>query len=178
MNSCSTRQPSDRHLRDLHFRSIREDDWTRLQRFHRRLSGTTVALRFHGGKRELSTPLAHYFTQLDGHDRVGLVATTGTRGRIVGVARYERLTASSAEVAFVVEDAYQGHGVGRRLMQRLTIVALENGISEFVADVLTGNIQMMRLLQETGPTTVTREGGESVVRVALSRTTHTPSFQG
>ena len=46
--------------------------------------------RFFGAKRELSEPLAHRFTQLDGQNDVGLVATTGTRGRIIGVGRYNR----------------------------------------------------------------------------------------
>src|SRR5437588_577546 len=136
--------PAAATLRNVRFRPIRPNDWHRLQRFHQRLSDTTVELRFHGAKRNLSNPLAHYFTDLDGHDNVAIVATTGTRGRIIGVARYNKITATSAEVAFVVEDAYQHHGLGHRLMQRLRRVALANGITEFVAGVLPRHVPMLR----------------------------------
>lgn len=156
-----------RATRNLHFRPIRPDDWRRLQLFHDRLSEATVRRRFHASKRVLTTPLAHYFTDLDGHDNAAILATTGTRGRIVGVARYNRISPTCAEVAFVIEDAYQHHGVGRRLMQRLRALALENGITEFVAEVLPGNTPMFRLLREAGPTRVNVEGGECEVYVDL-----------
>lgn len=155
-------------LHNIHFRHIRPDDWHRLQLFHSRLTETSVQLRFHGAKRELSEPLAHRFTELDGQDNVAVVATTGTRGRIVGVGRFFRIGPSCAEVAFVVEDAYQGCGVGGRLMQHLVGEARRNGITEFEAEVLPGNIAMLRLLEETGPVYVRREAGVCEVRADIS----------
>jgi len=165
---CALRGECGTPLRNIRFRPIRPDDWHRLQLFHDRLTETTVQLRFHGAKRELSAPLAHRFTQLDGRNDVAIVATTGTRGRIVGVARYFRLDATSAEVAFVVEDVYQGQGIGRRLMQHLAETARRNGISEFVAEVLPGNVPMLRLLQGLGPIRVRHDGGVDEVRVDLT----------
>ena len=158
-------------LRNIHFRLIGPDDWHRLQEFHKRLSSTTIELRFHGAKRELSTPLAHFFTDVDGHDRVAIVATTGTRGRIVAVARYTRITQALAEVAFVVEDVYQGRGIGRQLMQRLKAAAVENGITQFVADVIPGNVPMFRLLESAGPIRSHFEQGECEVYVNLTSDT-------
>src|SRR5689334_3448593 len=134
---------TERDLHNIHFRRIRPEDRTRLQRFHKRLSLDTVELRFHAAKAELSEPLARRFTEIDGHNEAAIVATTGTRGRIVGVARYFRLGPTSAEVAFVVEDAYQGRGIGHRLMDRLTALALEEGIDEFIAYVRPGNTPMI-----------------------------------
>lgn len=131
-------------------RQIRPDDWHRLQRFHRSLSPATIARRFHGAKAELSEPLAHRFTDLDGVDEAAIVATDPESGRIVGVARYGRLGPGCAEVAFVVEDAYQGHGLGRQLMWRLADLALRNGITTLVAEILPGNVPMMRLMHEVG----------------------------
>src|SRR5579859_701394 len=100
----------EERLHNIHVRPIRPDDWRRLQRFHARLSQQTVALRFHGAKKYLSIPLAFQLTHVDGHDNAAWVATTGSRGRIIGVARYFRLSRSCAEVAFVIEDGYQHHG--------------------------------------------------------------------
>lgn len=154
-------------LHDIHFRSIRPDDWRKLQRFHARLSPTTVQHRFHGSKRELSVPLAHTFTQVDGVNDAAIVATIGTRGRIIGVARYCRLSPVAAEVAFVVEDEYQGRGIGGRLMRHLRDLALANGITVFVAEVLTDNIPMLRLLTHIGPTRKHYERGCCEVEVDL-----------
>jgi RimJ/RimL family protein N-acetyltransferase len=150
---------TSRQLHDLRFRQIQSDDWRRLQRFHLRLSSMTVELRFHGAKRELSVPLAHKLTDMNGKDDVGIVATTGTRGRIVGVGRYSRLSPTSAEVAFVVEDAYQHHGIGHRLLERLMEIALKNGITTFVAEVMPGNLPMVKLLEGAGPTHMRLSGG-------------------
>ncbi|HZT96567.1 MAG TPA: GNAT family N-acetyltransferase [Chloroflexota bacterium] len=137
---------------DIRIRGIRPDDWRRLQRFHDRLSPSTVSLRFHGGKKHLSEPLARRFADLDGVHEVALVATTGSWGRIVGVARYSRVSEDAAEVAFVVEDAYQHHHLGLHLMERLKALACAKGIHTFIADVTPTNLPMLRLLEAAGPT--------------------------
>lgn len=166
-DECAKDHSSPHRVENIRFRALRPDDWHRLQLFHDRLTATSVQLRFHGAKRHLSEPLAHRLTQMDGHDTVAVVATTGTRGRIVGVARYFRIDLKTAEVAFVVEDAYQGQGIGRRLMQKLIGEARRNGISEFVADVLPGNTRMLRLLEESGAIRVRNVDGVDEVQVDL-----------
>jgi RimJ/RimL family protein N-acetyltransferase len=159
--------PVNRQLHNIHFRPVRSDDWRKLQRFHARLSPSTVQHRFHGSKRELSVPLAHTFTDVDGANDAAIVATTGTRGRIIGVARYCRLTPTSAEVAFVVEDAYQGRGIGGRLMRHLRELALANGVTVFVAEVLSDNTPMFHLLQKTGTTRTRYDRGVCEIEVDL-----------
>lgn len=159
---------TQRQLRSLHFRDIQPGDWRRLQRFHERLSPQTVELRFHGAKRQLSMPLAYRFTHVDGINEAAVVATTGTRGRIVGVARYSKIDERSAEVAFVVEDRYQRHHVGHRLLQRLCREAREHGIEEFVAEILPNNVPMFRLLAEIGSFSSHYSGGCCTARVRLN----------
>lgn len=53
-------------------------------------------------------------------------------------------------------------------MMRLRQTALENGITQFVAEVLPGNLSMLRLLREAGPTTSHYSQGEVEVYVDLS----------
>ena len=154
--------------RNIHFRIIRPDDWHRLQLFHQRLSEASIRQRFHHAKPNLSSPFAHFFSDWDCHERVAVVATTGTRGRIVGDARFVRLDKHSAEVAFVVEDAFQGHGIGHHLMDHLAAEAAKYGITEFVAWVQPENEAMLRLLRETGPVRVRHEDGMDEVRLDLS----------
>jgi RimJ/RimL family protein N-acetyltransferase len=162
-----TKRSSKRRVHDVRFRAIRPDDWGKLQRFHARLSPSTVQHRFHGSKRELSVPLAHTFTDVDGVHDAAIVATTGTRGRIVGVARYCRITPTSAEVAFVVDDAYQRQGIGGRLMCHLRDLAMANGVTVFVAEVLSDNIPMFRLLERLGTTRRLYDRGSCEVEVDL-----------
>jgi RimJ/RimL family protein N-acetyltransferase len=162
-------QPSgwDERGYNVEIRPISRADWVGLQAFHSRLSPATVSLRFHAAKRELTEPLAHRLTDLDGCDEVALVAVAGTDGQIVGVARYSRLDAGTAEVAFVVEDRLQAHHIGSRLMALLREEALRNGITKFVAEVMPGNTPMFHLLSEAGQTTSRYESGECEVVVDL-----------
>jgi hypothetical protein len=53
-------------------------------------------------------------------------------------------------------------------MKRLKVLALENGVTEFVADVLPENTPMMRVLRGAGPTTTRFLKGECVVHVDLT----------
>jgi RimJ/RimL family protein N-acetyltransferase len=154
-------------LEDIHFRPIEPTDRTRLQRFHSRLSLPTVEQRFHAAKKELTEPLARRFTGLDGHDEFAIVATTGTRGRIIGVGRYSRIDGQTAEVAFVVEDSFQGHGIGQRLMRRLRAHGIAEGLKEFVAYVLPHNTAMIHLMQTTGSTSTRWEDGTLEIRMRL-----------
>jgi GNAT superfamily N-acetyltransferase len=140
-----------------------------LQRLHGRLSDSTIDQRFHGPKPQLDEVWARRFAELDGHTAAAFVATTGTHGPIVGVARYYKIGATTtAEVAFVVEDAYQGCGLGTRLMKRLREQALRNGITEFVALLLPRNERMLRLLRAVGPTQIRVESGTVDVQVSIS----------
>ena len=162
-------RPSCSHIHSIRIRPIRPDDGRKLQRFHSRLSDSTIYKRFHGPKPELDEVWACRFAELDGHAAVALVATTGTRGRIVGVARYYKIDATTtAEVAFVVEDAYQGCGLGTRLMKRLREQALQNGITKFVALLLPCNERMLRLLRALGPTQIRAESGTVEVQVDIA----------
>ena len=163
-------RPSCTHTHSIRMRPIRPDDGRKLQRLHGRLSDSTIYQRFHGPKPELDEVWARRFAELDGHAAAAFVATTGTRGRIVGVARYYKIGATTtAEVAFVVEDAYQGCGLGTRLMKRLREQALRNGITEFVALLLPHNERMLRLLRAVGPTQIRAESGTVEVQVDISQ---------
>jgi acetyltransferase len=154
-------------LPSIHYRPIRPGDWHRLHLFHQTLSRETVEQSFHGAKRELTTPLAHRLSDVDGREDFALVATTGTRGRIIGLASCTRVSPTCSEIAVVSEDAYQHHGVGRQLTKRLREMALKNGITEFITDVLPGNDAALRLLHEAGSTHTNWEGGEIDVHVDL-----------
>jgi GNAT superfamily N-acetyltransferase len=66
---------------------------------------------------------------------------------LVGVGRYEPSEEpDTAEVAFVVEDGWQGRGLGGILLDAVLGAAEARGIRRFRADVQADNHRMLRLL--------------------------------
>jgi RimJ/RimL family protein N-acetyltransferase len=135
-------------------RSIRSDDAAALQAFHERLSADTVRKRFFGIHPHLPDDEARRFTDL-GPGQQALVATFDSG--IVGVGRYIRLgSGAAAEVAFVVRDGYQGHGIGTELLTLLARIGWDDGIRRFVADTYADNRAMLDVFMRTpGAVTVT-----------------------
>ena len=132
-----------------HLRPIRPDDGDRLRDFHSRLSQQTVYNRFFAYHPALSDADVERFTNVDHADRVALVATL--HGSIIGVVRYDRLPGThEGEVAFVVEDAHQGRGLGPVLLEHLAAAARERGIERFTADTLPTNRAMLGVFKSAG----------------------------
>jgi GNAT superfamily N-acetyltransferase len=134
----------------IDYRPIQPSDQAALQRFHRRLSDQTVFFRFFGPLRELSTARAVYFTNLDGYNRVALVAVDPAHpDELIAVARFDREPGTTrAEIAVVVVDEWQGRGLGVALIRRLIGAARARGIDSLYAIVLPENIRMLNLLRD------------------------------
>ena len=131
-------------------RPVRPDDAPLFCRLWDRLSPETVYRRFHAPLR--SPPVdAHRLVEVDHDLREALVAVIG--GEVVGVARYDRSPADpgTADVAVVVEDAWQGVGVGRQLLAELTELAARRGVRSLTADVQADNDRMVGLLRRLLP---------------------------
>ena len=152
-------------LRDggtAHIRPIRPDDADRLERFHDRLSDETIYFRFFALYRELSARDIKRFTEVDHVDRVALIATVGEE--MIGVVRYDRVEADVAEVAFNIEDAHQGRGLGSVFLEHIAAAARERGIKRFVAHVLPTNRKMLTVFKEAG-FVVRQEMADGVARL-------------
>ncbi len=133
----------------VHLRPIRPDDRDRLAEFHSRLSERTVYLRYFAPHPTLSERDLDRLTRVDHTDRVALVALVGDQ--LIGVGRYDRIDGGrDAEVAFVVDDAQQGRGIGSLLLEHLAAAARERGIERFVAEVLAENNRMVRVFKDAG----------------------------
>ena len=147
-------------------RPIRPDDADRLVRFHSRLSQETVYLRFFSPHPRLFDSEVERFTNVDFESRVALVAVLDDE--IVAVGRYDRLPdTTDAEAAFVVADEHQGRGLGTLLLEHLTAIAREKGITRFVAETLANNRGMLAVFSEAG-FAVDRRLEDGVVHVAFA----------
>lgn len=136
----------------IHVRAIRPDDDDRLRAFHRQLSPDSIMFRFFHFLPELSAQDAAHFTHLDYVDRMALVATTGAgeAEEIIGVVRYDRIGEAKAEVAFVIVDRWQGHGIATALLHRLAAYARIKGFTTFVAVTMGNNARMIEVLRNSG----------------------------
>ncbi len=140
----------ERTLRDgtrLVIRPIRPSDKAGLSAGLTSLSELSRHRRFLSPKVRFTAAELRYLTELDGHDHAALVAHLED-GTGVGVARYVRMPGDSptADVAIVVADAMQGRGLGSLMADELAVIAAENGIHRFSADILSDNVPARRLL--------------------------------
>ncbi len=140
---------SDDGAMRFRLRPIRSDDDERLVAFHDHLSDRSCYLRFFSLHPHLSPKEVERFTHVDYENRLALVAEVDHR--LIGVGRFDRRPEKDvAEVAFVVADDYQHHGIGSLLLDELATAARDRGISTFVADTLHENHPMLDVFFHSG----------------------------
>jgi GNAT superfamily N-acetyltransferase len=132
-------------------RAVCAADKARIAEAFQALGPRTIYQRFLFPKKELSDEELRQLSQPDAASDVVLVAVTGAgeEERIVGLGRYAR-RAASAEIAFTVQEDYQGRGIASRLLQKLADFARRNGIAQFEADLLAENAPMLAVLRHRG----------------------------
>ncbi|MEU2611693.1 GNAT family N-acetyltransferase [Micromonospora sp. NPDC007271] len=162
-------QPVDVLLSDgtaVQLRQIRPADAPAIVAMHSRFSERTRYLRYFSPYPRIPERDLQRFVNVDHRDREAFVVLAGER--IVAVGRYERLGpgAPEAEVAFVVEDAYQGRGIGSVLLEHLADAARRFGIVHFVAEVLPANGAMLRVFSDIGYQ-VQRQYADGVVHLSF-----------
>jgi GNAT superfamily N-acetyltransferase len=156
---------------EISFRVVRPEDATALQRLHARCSERTIYLRFFGSMRKLSDEQARYFASTDGVDHLGLVALDPQDPEeIIAVVRYARNPGDErAEYAALVEDGWQGQGIGAALARWLIDEARGNGVGSFYAPVKGENKRMLNVLRHLDlPERERVEDDEKMVEIGLS----------
>jgi RimJ/RimL family protein N-acetyltransferase len=156
---------------EIPFRVVRPDDAPALQRLHSRCSERTIYLRFFGPMKELSDEKARYFASTDSSDHFGLVALDPEDpNQIIAVVRYARKPGDErAEYAALVEDRWQGQGIGASLTHRLIEEARGNEVRSFYALVKGANRRMLNVFRHLGlPEQERVEDGEKMVEIGLT----------
>ncbi|MGW0159347.1 GNAT family N-acetyltransferase [Mycobacterium sp. NPDC003323] len=146
--------PVEVALRDhlvLHLRPVLPGDNVRTIDGPIEFSAETLYRRFQSTR--VPTPaLMAYLFEVDYVDHFVWVMTAGVDGPVVADARFVREGhgVSTAEVAFIVADIYQGHGIGTFLMDALAVAAHVGGVTRFSARVLTDNYAMRAIMNRAG----------------------------
>jgi len=157
--------------RQVTIRAIRPGDKGRVAGTLKELSDQSFYRRTFAPKRDLSDADLKQLTEVDFEHVVALVAVMNEEGqdRIVGGGRYLRMgdaAPRNAEVAFLIDDAHQGLGIGSHIFRHLVAIARASGIAKFEADVLPSNDSMLRLFQRSG-LAVTKSMARDAVHVMI-----------
>ena len=152
-------------------RPIRPDDRERLARAFRGLERETVYTRFFRFASELTEAQLKRATEIDPGREVALVVTKGggVDEEIIAGGRYIVAPEDplSAEIAFLVEEDYQGQGIAGLLLRQLADIARGHGLARFWAEVLSENGAMLRVFGRSGLSMrQRREGG--VIHIELT----------
>ena len=146
------------------------EDAPALERMFGRLSDRTRYLRYFGPKKEFPRQKLRRFAGPDGRNRLGLVALDpGDPREIIAFVCYDREgEEDAAEYAAVVEDRWQGKGLGLQMTRLLVEEARARGIRHLYALVLPENRPMLGLLGKLElPDELGWEGGVERVSMRL-----------
>ncbi len=120
------------------------------------VSSESLYRRTFSAKRDLSDDDLRHLTEVNFDNVVAPVAVMNeeAQDRIVGGGRYIRTgeagAALKSEVAFLIDDAHQGLGIGSRIFKHMVIIARASGITQFEAEVLPSNEGMLRVFARSG----------------------------
>jgi len=151
-----------RNGRVIEIRAIKPEDREAMLKAVDRTSKESFYRRFFSSKRDFSEKEIDYFLEVDFVKHVALVVVVEEAGQsiIIGGGRYIVYQPGRAELAFAVEDAYQGQGIASAIMRHLTAIARASGLDELHAEVLQGNTSMLKVFEKSGlAVSTTRDQG-------------------
>jgi acetate---CoA ligase (ADP-forming) len=130
-----------------------EKDISLVGTFMKRISRESLRMRFMASISEVSSTTIKNLCSGDFKQAGCLLAIIGEDKykRVIGLGNYIATgNGHTAEVAFLIEDAYQGRGISTILLERLAGLAAANGFIDFEAEVLPDNQPMMNVFKSSG----------------------------
>jgi acetyltransferase len=149
-------------------RPVRHDDGGLEAAFVLALSLESRYQRMLSGGIKVTSEWIDAMTHIDYHHHMAFAITVVRPGgeQFVGVGRYGIDTHDCiADVALVLADAWQGQGLGRRLLATLIEHAKTAGVRQAVGVVLATNKAMLRLARSMGFAVSAEPGDATVVRI-------------
>jgi acyl-CoA hydrolase/GNAT superfamily N-acetyltransferase len=139
--------------RKLRLRAIKPSDEEEMRRLFYRFSDQSVYYRYFSPIKVMPHATMQTYVNVDYVNTLSLVALVDDPGpgRIVAEGRFVRdRDRLWADVAFVVDEDYQGCGIASFMLQTLVRLARERGVEGFTADVLTTNKAMLKVFEKSG----------------------------
>jgi GNAT superfamily N-acetyltransferase len=130
-----------------------------------RCSPDSIRQRFHGYRR--SFPAQYLTGALGGDDRHFALVAESAGTSIVALASCVLVADDAADIAVLVEDGYQRHGIGSTMLRMLIGYTDHRGIATVQATVLAEQEWILQLLRGYGSCSTTLSMG--VYEVTLRR---------
>jgi acyl-CoA hydrolase/RimJ/RimL family protein N-acetyltransferase len=138
---------------EVNFRAIKPSDEEEMRRLFYRFSDKAVYYRYFSPIKVMPHAKMQSYVNVDPNRVMSIVGLTGPHGEehIIAEARFVRdQQRPYADIAFVVDEQYQGAGIASKLYKILITLAKERGLQGFTAEVLSSNKAMMKVLEKGG----------------------------
>ena len=131
---------------DVIFRAIKPSDEEEMRRLFYRFSDKAVYYRYFSPIKTMPHAKMQEYVNVDFRNALSVVGIHN--GHIIAEARFARLQQLAlADIAFVVDEDYQGKGIASFLYKMLIRLAKDRGFKGLVADVLASNKGMMKVFE-------------------------------
>ncbi len=135
----------------IRFRAIKPSDEEQMRRFFYRFSDKAKFYRFFYAVRTMSHDTMQEYIHVDYCKEMSIVGLSGNPGdeTIVAEARFVRDDRSDyGEIAFLIDDAFQGLGIGSYMLNLLITLAKEQGLMGLTAEVMSDNLPMRKMFEK------------------------------
>jgi acyl-CoA hydrolase/GNAT superfamily N-acetyltransferase len=135
----------------IRFRAIKPSDEEEMRRLFYRFSDESVYYRYFSPIKTMPHAKMQEYVNVDFSQVMSIVGLVGEvgMGHIIAEARFVKWPDRPyADVAFIVDEEYQGLGVASHLYKMLIRLAKDRRIQGFTADVLTSNKAMMKVFEK------------------------------
>lgn len=136
---------------EVRFRAIKPSDEEEMRSLFYRFSDKTVYYRYFSPIKVMPHAKMQQYVNIDYLNTLSIVGLVGSpeEEHIIAEARFVKdKNKPYGDVAFVVEEKYQGIGIATYLYDMLILLANERGLHGFTADVLASNKAMMKVFEK------------------------------
>jgi GNAT superfamily N-acetyltransferase len=138
---------------EVRFRAIKPSDEEEMRHLFYRFSDKMVYYRYFSPIKVMPHAKMQQYVNVDYNTTMSIVGLVGPpeQEHIIAEARFVKdKKRPYGDVAFVVEEKYQGTGIATYLYAMLIRLAKERGLHGFVADVLATNKSMIKVFEKGG----------------------------
>ena len=136
---------------NIRFRAIKPSDEDQMRRLFYRFSDKAIYYRYFSPIKTMPHEKTQEYVNVDYRDVLSIVALVGEPGQqtIIAEARFAKhQNKPLVDIAFVVDEAYQGYGIATYLYQMLARLAKDRGAQGMTADVLASNRAMLKVFEK------------------------------
>ncbi|MCP4118046.1 MAG: GNAT family N-acetyltransferase [Desulfobacteraceae bacterium] len=135
----------------VRFRAIKPSDEEGMRRLFYRFSDEAIYYRYFTPIKTMPHAKMQAYVNVDYRNVLSIVGLVGTpgQGKIISEARFVRhRDRPLVDVAFIVDEQYQGLGIATHLYRMLARLARQRGAKGMTADVLSSNLSMLKVFEK------------------------------